>query len=124
MPNPSMLALCIQTTSPEHGPIPASCTPIPSACATLLWRSSTRDPFLAQPGTAAVSEALATLLDGWGDGGGDSGEPLTAEQLERRLRAARLAPFADFGTVRSRYRLGGCAIDADVVRRTPSRRLA
>jgi hypothetical protein len=35
--------------------------------------------------------------------------------LERRLRAARLAPFADFGTVRARFSLGGCAIDADVV---------
>ena len=64
-----------------------------------------------RPGTAAVAAALAALLDKW-----DGGEPLTAEELERRLRAARLVPFADFGTVRSRFALGGCAIDADVVR--------
>ena len=85
----------------------------------------TSDPFLSRPGTAAVAEALATLLDDW-DGGSDGsgGEPLTAEELERRLRAAQLAPFADFGTVRSRFSLGGCAIDADVVRRAPSRRFA
>ena len=83
------------------------------------------DPLLAQPGTAAVAEALATLLDGWdGGGGGGSGEPLTAEELERCLRAAWLTPFADFGTVRSRFSLGGCAIDADVVRRAPYRRFA
>ena len=83
----------------------------------------TRDPFLSQPGTAAVAEALATLLDNW-DGSDSGGEPLTAEELERRLRAAQLAPFADFGTVRSRFSLGGCAIDADVVRRAPCRRFA
>lgn len=61
-------------------------------------------------GAPAVGAALATLLADW-DG---ANERLTGEELEARLRAAQLTPFAAFGTVRSKYKLGGCSIDADV----------
>ena len=61
-----------------------------------------RTVFREIEGDELVNRALCGLLDG----GGDS--------LDATLRGAALAPFADFTTTRSKWALGGCAIDADV----------
>ena len=65
-----------------------------------------RTVFREVEGEAAVRTALESLLDGGAlDGAGD---------LEAALRAAAFAPFVTFGTKRSKFRVGECAIDADV----------
>ena len=65
-----------------------------------------RTVFREVEGEAAVRTALESLLDGGAlDGAGD---------LEATLRAAAFAPFVTFGTKRSKFRVGECAIDADV----------
>ena len=65
-----------------------------------------RTTFREVEGASAVNEALGALLPDWDDE--------KCGDLEERLRAAQLAPFAEFGTVRTKYTLQGCSIDADV----------
>ena len=52
-------------------------------------------------GAEAVNEALCALLKG-------------GSSLEETLRVAQAKPFAEFSTTRSKWTLGGCALDADV----------
>ena len=65
-----------------------------------------RTVFREVEGEAAVRAALESLLDG--------GALAGAGDLEATLRAAAFAPFVTFGTKRSKFRVGECAIDADV----------
>lgn len=70
-----------------------------------------RTVFKEVVGAAEVSRELEVLLP-------TSTKAADADDAERRLeqilRAAGATPFAEFETVRSRYRLGDCAIDADI----------
>lgn len=76
-----------------------------------------RTVFREVEGTAQVARELAALLPGAdpvvsavsADGSTDD-----SKQLEALLLAVDAKPFAQFETVRSRYRLGRCAIDADI----------
>ena len=62
-----------------------------------------RTVFREIEGAEAVAAALEPLL------------PVKAEgPLASLLTANELAPFAEFETVRARYTLGGCSLDADV----------
>ena len=69
-----------------------------------------RSIFREVEGSAAVAEALAPLLPGW-----DGAVPVEPDaDLEPRLRALKLVPFAELGTVRSKYKIGQGSIDADI----------
>lgn len=69
-----------------------------------------RTIFTEVEGSAAVAEALASLLAGW-----DGDVPVESDaDLEPRLRALKLVPFAELGTVRSKYKMGQGSIDADI----------
>ena len=63
-----------------------------------------RTVFREIEGAAPVNDALRTLLPA--DQAGAA--------LEETLRLADAKPFAEFATTRAKYKLGGCALDADV----------
>jgi len=61
-----------------------------------------RTVFREVEGTVEVNSALSELVDGAG------------QTLEDTLRSAALVPFAEFSTVRTKWKLGRASIDADI----------
>ena len=86
-----------------------------AACTRLA--GGERTVFSEVEGADAVAASLVTLMPTFGDhlaSAMSSTDGLGGHALEEMLRAAGARPFAEFVTVRTKFGLGTCSVDADV----------